>query len=147
MQAQTLHLSINPPWGKETMKHVGCEIQVEAGANLKWLAGEHMLSGIQEILVIVLILLAILFIPRMMSPKRPQKPKPKAFQPLKRIKGLGVRWRIAIVVSLLWLLGAAVYCRPWQSPVEMYLLLGVGPVILGWCVSWVVAGIRPRRKT
>jgi sterol desaturase/sphingolipid hydroxylase (fatty acid hydroxylase superfamily) len=105
-----------------------------------------MLSGIQEILVIVVILLAILFIPRMMAPKRPQSTRPKPFQPMKRIRNLGVRWRIAIVASLMWLLGAAVYCRPWQRPVEMYLLLGAGPVILGWCVSWVVAGVRPRRK-
>jgi hypothetical protein len=103
-----------------------------------------MLSGIQEILLIVVILLAILFIPRMMSPKRPQAPKP--FQPMRKIRNMGVRWRIAIVASLLWLLGAAVYCRPWQGAVELYMLLGGGPVIIGWCVSWIVAGVKSGRK-
>jgi len=103
-----------------------------------------MLSGLQEILVIVVILLAILFIPRMMSPKRPPEPKP--FRPLGKIKKLGVRWRLAIVVSLLWLMGSVVYCRPWREGVEPYLLYGLGPVIVGWCLTWVVAGKKSGKK-
>jgi multisubunit Na+/H+ antiporter MnhB subunit len=103
-----------------------------------------MLSGIQEILVIVVILLAILFIPRMMSPKRPPAPKP--VRPMRKIRNLGVWWRIAIVASVLWLLGAAVYCRPWAGEVELYIFCGAGPVIVGWCVTWIVAGLRLGRK-
>jgi len=103
-----------------------------------------MLSGIQEILVIVVILLAILFIPRMMAPQR--RPATKPFRPMRSIRNLSVRWRMGIVISLLWLLGAAVYCRPWQGKLESYLLCGVGPVVIGWCITWVVAGFRPGRK-
>ncbi len=103
-----------------------------------------MLSGIQEILVIVVILLAILFIPRMMSPQRRQAPKP--FRPMRKIRSLGVRWRVGIVVSILWLLGAAVYWRPWQLGLEMYALCGLGPVIVGWCLAWVVAGYKIGKK-
>lgn len=103
-----------------------------------------MLSSIQEILVIVVILLAILFIPRMMSPQR--RPEPKKLRPMRNIRNLNVRWRLAIVVSLLWLLGAAVYFRPWQGAPEMFLFCGVGPVIIGWCITWIVAGFGPGKK-
>lgn len=98
-----------------------------------------MLSSIQEILVIVVILLAILFIPRMISPQRRPAPQ-KKYRPMRKIRDLGVRWRLAIVASLLWLLGAAVYFRPWQGTLESFLLFGGGPVILGWCITWVMAG-------
>jgi hypothetical protein len=103
-----------------------------------------MLSGIQEILVIVVILLAILFIPRMMSQKRHQAPE--SFRPMRKIRGLGVRWRLGIVASILWLLGAAAYCRPWQGAVERYVLYGAGPVVIGWSLTWVLAGFRSARK-
>lgn len=103
-----------------------------------------MLSGIQEILVILVILLAILFIPRMMSPQR--RPVQKPFRPMQKIKNLGVRWRLAIVVSLLWLLGSAVYFRPWQGASETYVYYGIGPVLIGWCITWVAAGFGLRRK-
>jgi uncharacterized BrkB/YihY/UPF0761 family membrane protein len=103
-----------------------------------------MLSGIQEILVIILILIAILFVPRMISPQRRAAPKP--FHPLHSIRNLSVRWRLAIVVSLLWLLGSAVYLRPWQKTPEPFLFLGCGPVFLGWCITWVVAGFGKRKK-
>lgn len=104
-----------------------------------------MLSGIQEILVIIVILLAILFIPRMMSPqRRPQASK--KIRPLGNIRNLSARWRLAIVVSLLWLLGTAVCFRPWQGALEAFLLFGGGPVILGWCIAWVVAGCKSGKK-
>ena len=104
-----------------------------------------MLSGIQEILVIVVILLVILFIPRMISPR--PRPGLKPLGPMHKIRNLGARWRLAIVASILWFLGAAVYFRPWQGTLELFVLLGVGPVIVGWCITWVVAGLRPGRKS
>lgn len=103
-----------------------------------------MLSGIQEILVIVVILLAILFIPRMMSPQR--RPEPKPFQPMRKLRNLSVRWRLAIVVSFLWMIGAAVYFRPWKGAADIFLYFGIGPVLIGWCVTWVVAGFGPGKK-
>lgn len=103
-----------------------------------------MLSSIQEILVIIVILLAILFVPRMMSPQR--RPAPKKLRPLRNIRNLSVRWRLAIVVSLMWLLGTAVYFRLWKQDMEMFILCGVGPVVIGWCITWVVAGLGPGKK-
>jgi hypothetical protein len=103
-----------------------------------------MLSGIQEILVIVVILLAILFIPRMMSPRPRQVRKP--FRPMQKIQNLGARWRLAVLLSILWLLGTGVYFRPWRGSLEVFVIFGVGPVIVGWCIPWVVAGFRSGRK-
>ncbi len=103
-----------------------------------------MLSGIQEILVIVVILLAILFIPRMISPR--PRPAMKPFRPMRKIRDLGARWRLGIVVSIIWILGTAVYFWAWQGTYELFVLLGVGPVIVGWCITWVVAGFRPGRR-
>lgn len=103
-----------------------------------------MISGIQEVLLIVVILLAILFIPRMMAPKRRVAPK-TAFQ-MRRLVNLSVRWRLALAVTFLWLLGGTLYFRPWQAGSEQFLFFGVGPVIIGWCVAWVIAGYLSHRK-
>lgn len=103
-----------------------------------------MLSGIQEVLVIVVILLAILFIPRMMSPQR--RPEKKPFQPMKKIKGLGVRWRLGIFISLLWVMVAAAYFQPWQGQMVLFVVYGLGPIALGWCITWVMAGLGSGRK-
>ena len=103
-----------------------------------------MVSGLQEVLLIVAILLAILFVPRMLSPKRRSTPKP-VFQ-MHRLLTLSVRWRLALAVTLLWMLGTAFYFKPWREEAERFLLFGIGPVLIGWCTVWVVSGLRPRRK-
>ncbi len=103
-----------------------------------------MSSGFQEILLIVVIILAILFIPRMMAPQKRQKPKPA--RPMRRLLKLSVKWRIALVSSLLWLMGAALYFQPWHGKTEKFMLFGIGPVLIGWCITWVIAGFGAREK-
>ena len=100
-----------------------------------------MFSGIQEILLIILIVLAIFLIPRMIKPR----PSP---QPVRmRRPALPLSWtlRLAIVVSLLWPLGCALYFKPWQQALVPFATIGIGPVVVAWSLNWVVAGMKKRR--
>ncbi|MCP4689809.1 MAG: hypothetical protein GY859_17280 [Desulfobacterales bacterium] len=102
------------------------------------------MSGIQEILVIIGIILAIVFIPRATSRnqwKRSSAPPPG--NPITRLPG---RVRLAIIASLIWLFGAAVYFEPWNNNLQPFLIIGSGPVLLGWGVGWVVSGFRKKRN-
>ncbi|MBI9085140.1 MAG: hypothetical protein JEZ11_16210 [Desulfobacterales bacterium] len=98
------------------------------------------MSGIQEILVIVLIILAIFFIPRLGS-RRKEQPK----SPSTRFTGwadIPGKYRLAIAVSLLWPSLTAAYFRPWQGDPLPFLYGGIGPVIMGWGLVWIRAGFR-----
>ncbi len=102
------------------------------------------MSGIQEILVIVGIILAIVFIPRITS--RNQSVRPPVLRrgnPFSRLSG---RMRLAIIASLIWFFGAAVYFEPWNQDPKPFLYIGLGPVLLGWGVGWVFSGFRKRRR-
>ncbi len=102
------------------------------------------MSGIQEILVIVGIILAIVFIPRVTS--RNQSRRPHAVQLRNPVARLTGRMRLAIIASLIWLFGAAVYFEPWNTDLQSFLYIGVGPILLGWSVGWVVSGFRKRKN-
>ncbi len=100
------------------------------------------MSGIQEILVIVLIVLGILFIPRITG--RSDAPRPAA---VPRRRWLTGPTRLAIVVTILWPLGSALFFQPWQNRSPDFYLYGLGPVIVGWCIYWVTAGfVNKKRK-
>ena len=100
-----------------------------------------MFSGIQEILLIVLIVSGIFLVPRMM------KPRPAPPTVLLRRPALKLSWalRLAIVLSLLWPLACALYFKPWQQALIPFAVFGVGPVVVGWSLNWVVAGIKKKR--
>jgi hypothetical protein len=93
------------------------------------------MSGINEILIIVLIILGILFVPRMMG--KPAAPRQASFPKQFRLSGL---MRLVIVISVLWPLGFAVYYRLWQGHSTAFYVYGLGPVIIGWCLFWVMTG-------
>jgi hypothetical protein len=100
-----------------------------------------MFSGIQEILLIMLIILGIIIIPRMMKP-RPDPPK-IVFQR----SSLRLSWtlRLAIVLSILWPAAWAFYFRPWKQDLSSFVALGLGPVVIGWSLKWVLAGMKNKR--
>ena len=95
------------------------------------------MSGVQEILIVVLIVLGILFIPRMTG----RRATPHQIPVLKRIR-ISAPMRLAIAVSVLWPLGAVVYYRPWEDAATSFYAFGLGPVIIGWCLYWVLAGFK-----
>lgn len=100
-----------------------------------------MFSGIQEILLIALIVLGILIVPRMIKP-RPNAPKIVRHRPVRKLSwGL----RLAVVLSILWPAMCALYLRPWQQDMIAFAVMGIGPVAIGWSLKWVLAGIKHRR--
>ena len=98
-----------------------------------------MFSGIQEILVLVVIILGILFLPRILN--RGQEKRPAVPRPAIVISGA---MRVAISASVLWPALMAVYVQPWEKDLSRYLFLGVGPVALLWLIYWVFTGFRKK---
>lgn len=100
-----------------------------------------MFSGIQEVLLIVLILLGIFLVPRMVKPRQlPQKVVLR--RPNLKLSGA---LRLAIVMSILWPLAWAAYLKPWQHAAIPFTVIGIGPVVVGWSVNWIVAGMKNKR--
>jgi hypothetical protein len=100
-----------------------------------------MFSGIQEILLIALIVLGIFLVPRML---KPLPPPPIAMLRRPALK-FSWRLRLAIILSLLWPVACALYFKPWQQDLTAFATLGIGPVVIGWSLKWVLAGIKNKR--
>lgn len=90
------------------------------------------MTGVSEILILVLLISGILILPRMF------KPQP-AEDPSKKIARLSRKKRAAIVASVLYPIAAALILRPWEGDTLRFAVIGLVPVILAWAVYWVVA--------
>ncbi len=98
-----------------------------------------MFSGIQEILVLVIIVLGILFLPRILN--RGQEQQTVAAKPVVVLTG---RMRLAIAASVLWPAVVAAFMQPWKQDLFSYLYLGLGPVLVVWILYWVITGFRKK---
>ena len=100
-----------------------------------------MFSGIQEILLILIIVTAIFLLPRMIKPR--QTPQPVML----RRPAFRLSWplRAAIVLSVIWPAACALYFKPWQQAIVPFAAIGIGPVVVGWSLNWIVSGMRNRR--
>ena len=99
------------------------------------------MPGLNEILILAVIVMGFLLLPRMSG--RREESIPVSAAPVVEISGT---MRLAIAASLLWPTAAAVYLEPWKGNLVTFLLVGVGPVILAWTMSWVWAGFREKRR-
>jgi hypothetical protein len=91
------------------------------------------MSGFQEILLVAVILMGILFLPRIMPGRIEQRPKPSAAV-------LSRNMRLAIAASIIYPAIAALFLQPWRRDVVMYMYAGLGPVVLGWLGYWAFTG-------
>ena len=94
------------------------------------------MPGYQEILIISAIVLAVIFVPRMMEPK---KPTLRLVRSRRRLSG---PWRLALALSVVYPLIMAAIMQPWRQDPFRYFLYGPGPVLLGWLLCWVVQGFK-----
>lgn len=102
------------------------------------------MSGFQEILVILIIFLAILFIPRITARNADQPPiSPVVRRPRRHLSG---RLRLAIVATVIWLLGALLYLRPWEGRWVTFGTMGALPLLVAWGGFWVFAGYQPHGR-
>ena len=93
------------------------------------------MSGIQEILVVLVIILILFYLPRRAGSDQAAKKR-------STLEAFSGKLRLAVLLSLIWLACAAYFLEPWQNAVFPFLYVGVGPVILGWGIGWVVFGFR-----
>ena len=98
------------------------------------------MSGLQEILILVLIIVGLWTLPRLLQRGKAgggdSSPAPSG--PLRG------RTRLAILASGLWPAGAAVLLKPWHGNLLLFLVVGLLPVGLGWGIAWVVLGFKKR---
>ena len=108
------------------------------------------MSGIQEILVLIIIILGILFLPRILKPGGTNPDSQGRGRPplpiYAKIAAISGRLRLAIVVSILLPFGAALYFEPWHRGIIPFIAIGVGPVALFWGTFWVVSGYKNSGK-
>jgi hypothetical protein len=103
-----------------------------------------MFSGIQEILVLVIIILAIFFIPRLLA--KGTTPKASETRSVKIIPKLSGRMRLAILASILWILLTTMYFQPWRKDFVVFLYSSVSPLLAGWGLYWVIIGFKRKNR-
>jgi hypothetical protein len=95
----------------------------------------------QEILVLIVVALAIFALPRMMG----KRPEPVPVRAVNRPPLTG-RIRLAILVTLFWILGSAAVLEPWEGNVQLFLVVGLAPPAVLWGAAWVWLGYRKYRR-
>ncbi|MHB9097089.1 MAG: hypothetical protein ACYC5X_04615 [Syntrophales bacterium] len=93
----------------------------------------------QELLVLIVIAMAIFYLPRVMG-KRP------APEPARHPAPLTGGMRLAILLTLFWIAGSAAVLKPWQDDVLPFLSLGLGPAAAAWGAAWVRFGYKKYRR-
>ncbi|MFU8769427.1 MAG: hypothetical protein ACNA7H_06780 [Desulfotignum sp.] len=90
------------------------------------------MTGISEILVLILLISGILILPRMLKP-------PSAGSSGKKTADLSRKKRAAIVASVLFPAVCALVIKPWEGSFLLFGLSGLVPVALAWAIYWVVS--------
>ncbi len=96
------------------------------------------MSGLSEILLITLIIAILFYLPKRAGGDSPARRRPRI--------SLSGRMRLAIVASILYLPAAGYLFNPMDGDPIRFAVFGVGPVILGWAIYWVVLGYRRHRR-
>jgi hypothetical protein len=97
-------------------------------------------TGISEILVLVLLIACILILPRLFKGESDKKASSA-----KKIKTLSAKSRFSIVLTLTYPLLMALYLKPWEDNLIIYLSFGVAPLFIAWAIVWIAAGIKNKR--
>ena len=97
--------------------------------------GRNRVTGVSEILVLILLISGILILPRMLKPAPPKN----AADTLGR---LSKKKRAAIVASILYPIVCAMVIKPWSGQLLLFSATGPAPVALAWAVYWVLSAPR-----
>ena len=99
------------------------------------------MPGFTETLIIAAIILGIVMLPRIL--RRPPEPEVRLLNRSLKLNG----WkRMAIVASGLWILFFALYLRPWANEADIFIYVGLGPVVLSWGIFWILLGFRKKGR-
>ena len=90
------------------------------------------MTGISEVLVLILLITGILILPRML------KPAPKKAGSIKGAGGpVSMKMRAGIVGSILFIIICTLVIKPWQGDLILFISIGIIPVALIWSLVWV----------
>ncbi len=90
------------------------------------------MTGVSEILVLILLISGILILPRMLKP-------PPARKAGNKMGRLSQKKRAAIVISIVLPVACALVIKPWEGHVLMFGAVGLVPVALGWAFYWILS--------
>jgi len=93
----------------------------------------------QEILVLIVIALALFYIPRLRAGRNVVR------EPA-RMPALTGWMRLAVLVTFLWIAGAAAVIKPWDENLLSFLYAGIAPAFIFWGFAWVIAGYKKYRR-
>jgi len=91
----------------------------------------------------IVVALALFALPRIMGKRPESEPVRVVVRPRPVLTG---RMRLAILVTIFWLLGAAAILEPWQGDVQLFLVFGLAPAAALWGAVWVWFGYRKYRR-
>jgi hypothetical protein len=103
-----------------------------------------MFTGTQEIFVLIIIAVLLFILPRMFSRNQSKKGPDISFSDA--VSMFSGRMRLAIIASVVWPALSAAYIKPWTGRLDPFLYIGIGPVLLGWSIRWIVTGFRKHKK-
>lgn len=98
------------------------------------------MTGISEILVLVLLIACILILPRLFKGEPDKKVSSS-----KKVKNFSAKLRFNIVLTLAWPVSMALYLKPWDDHLILFISYGVAPVIFIWAIIWIMAGKKKRQ--
>lgn len=102
------------------------------------------MSGLQEIILILLLALALFVLPRMAGRNRPLAEASRHHRLIPhRLTG---RMRLALTLSIVWPLLAALFMRPWEGDWLTFACAGPGVVAIAWCFLWIKDGYHRYRR-
>jgi hypothetical protein len=93
--------------------------------------------GLQELLIITAVILGLLFIPRMIAKRQPERP------PVAKLR-LSGKMRLAVAASAVYAALTAGYFQPWQKDTLLFLYIGIGPIAMIWLLFWVLVGFKKK---
>ncbi|MDD9304401.1 MAG: hypothetical protein HUK40_19475 [Desulfobacter sp.] len=91
------------------------------------------MTGISEVLVLLLLITCVLILPRML------KPAPKNVRTKPGIKGFSMKMRAGVVASVVFPILTALLMKPWQVNPTPYIFTGILPVVVCWGIVWILA--------
>ncbi len=96
------------------------------------------MTGISEILVLILLIAGILILPRIFKAEPKGKNTKKSV--LKNLNQLTLKTRLLVFLTFGYPFAMAFVLQPWQSNLTVYLLAGVVPVGIAWSIAWILGG-------
>ncbi len=94
------------------------------------------MTGISEILLLILLIAFIFILPRMFNRESGKKRADRMFI----MKKLSVKTRGVIVLSVVYPICMSFYLKPWQDNSITFIFYGLFPVFLIWAMVWIISG-------